>query len=117
LAGDGGEKRRAPEHLFFYNSIFFQHLELAATDVHPCFDRCVDMYEWAAHAAYSEAVVLSTLHSGMGESGDVQSMLDYMGVVYTGSGVFPTHTCSDKVSIFCNLIPDVFSPLPDTCLL
>ena len=55
------------------------------------------MYEWAARAAFQEAVVLSTLHSGMGESGDVQSMLDYMGVVYTGSGVFPTHTCSDKV--------------------
>ncbi len=41
--------------------------------------------------------MLSTLHSGIGESGDVQGMLDYMGVVYTGSGVFPTHTCSDKV--------------------
>ena len=50
----------------------------------------------SAYQSYGVDVVFNGLHGGVGEDGTIQSVLDYIGVAYTGSGGQASALAMDK---------------------
>ncbi|KAL6896669.1 hypothetical protein ACP4OV_007241 [Aristida adscensionis] len=56
------------------------------------------LQNWINHVKEANGVVFIAVHGGIGEDGTLQSLLESVGVPYTGPGPIASRTCIDKVA-------------------
>lgn len=61
--------------------------------------RLLDLYEFGVRAGVADALIFSVLHGGVGEDGQVQELMESLGVPFVGSPAQATVACADKVTL------------------
>ncbi|KAL6657242.1 hypothetical protein ACP70R_005022 [Stipagrostis hirtigluma subsp. patula] len=56
------------------------------------------LQQWINHVKEARGVVFIAVHGGIGEDGTIQTLLESVGVPYTGPGPIASRTCIDKVA-------------------